>query len=274
MNSGPMISVVMPVYNGEKFLREAIESILNQTFKFFEFLIIYDDSDDNTLPIIQEFQEQDKRIVLINGNKEGITGALNKGIKKAKGKYIARMDADDISLPERFEKQINCLNKDSIDLISTGYEKIDIYGESTGEVVLHPSNPEVLKLLLVFCSPICHPSVMGKRQVFQEYMYRSGVVAEDHDLWCRIVLKYKVSNLEIPLLMYRVHLNSLSRNNRKAIRKSTLISGFRLFKMVYGALAKLNFSLVVRELSKYPAINLRRAKVVLRLAKLSNFFSI
>ena len=86
MNRNPEISVVMPVYNGELFIKEAMESILNQTYNDFEFLIVYDESTDGTLSIIQEFQEQDARVVLINGDKEGISGALIKGIKEAKGK--------------------------------------------------------------------------------------------------------------------------------------------------------------------------------------------
>ena len=105
----PMISVVMPVYNAEKYLDEAIKSILVQTCKDFEFIIINDGSNDKSLEIIEKYNIQDERIVLINRENRGLIASLNEGIEKTKGRYIARMDADDISLPDRFEKQIEFL---------------------------------------------------------------------------------------------------------------------------------------------------------------------
>lgn len=98
MINNPTISVVISVYNGEKYLSEAIESVLNQTYKDFEFIIINDGSTDNSLEIIKKYQNQDERIVLISRENKGLVSSLNEGIEKAKGKYIARMDADDICL--------------------------------------------------------------------------------------------------------------------------------------------------------------------------------
>ena len=114
--SAPLISVVMPVYNGEPYLKEAIESILNQTFKDFEFIIINDGSTDNTWHVIKEYAQKDKRIVTVSQENIGLTKSLNNGIRMAKGKYIARQDADDISLYNRLHKQIPWLEEKGYDL--------------------------------------------------------------------------------------------------------------------------------------------------------------
>ena len=120
----PEISVLMPVYNGDKFLAKAVNSILNQTFNNFEFIIINDGSTDNSLTILKSFN--DKRINIINNTEnKGITFALNKGLKSAKGKYIARQDQDDISDPNRFLLQIEYLEKHNIDLVDTNFIFID-----------------------------------------------------------------------------------------------------------------------------------------------------
>ena len=163
MNRNPKISVVMPVYNGKIFLKEAMESILNQTYNDFEFIIIYDESTDGTLSIIQEFQEQDARIILINGDKEGISGALNKGIKEAKGKYIARMDADDISLPIRFEKQISHMQNLELDICGGHSLLIDSDGTINGIGVM-PRSHDLCGLSLMFRVPFPHPSVIIRKR--------------------------------------------------------------------------------------------------------------
>jgi glycosyltransferase involved in cell wall biosynthesis len=149
MNNSPEISVVMPVYNSDKFLVEAIESILNQTFKNFEFLIIYDDSKDNSFSIIKKFQEQDQRISLILGDKEGISGALNKGISLAKGKYIARMDSDDISISTRFEKQISHMQNLGLDICGGHSLLIDNKGTING-IGIMPRSHELCGLSMMF----------------------------------------------------------------------------------------------------------------------------
>ena len=109
MDNNILVSVILPVYNAQKYLEEAIESIINQTYTNFEFIIIDDGSGDNSLNIINKYQKQDSRILVITRENKGLVYTLNEGINQAKGKYIARMDADDISLSNRFEKQIELL---------------------------------------------------------------------------------------------------------------------------------------------------------------------
>ena len=225
MNSNPMISVVMPVYNGEKFLKEAIESILNQTYKDFEFLIVYDESTDGTLSIIQEFQEQDARVVLINGDKEGISGALNKGIKKSRGKYIARLDADDISLATRFEKQIIHMEDSGVDICGGHSLLINSNGKINGLNVV-PISHKMCALSLLFKVPFAHPSVMIRKRFLDENSLEYGQsaykIAEDLDLWLRMQkCGARFGNVDSVVLKYRILGESLSKANNAPILKET-----------------------------------------------------
>jgi len=197
------ISVVMPVYNGEKYLREAIDSILNQTFRDFEFIIVNDGSTDSTEEIILSYS--DPRIVYVK-NEENlqIVKTLNKGIAMAKGKYIARMDADDISMPERFEKQYQFMEENpEVGLCGTW---LRTFGEFVTEWS-YPVNDVDIKVSLMFFSPIVHASIMCKRSLFEFCKYEDDFnKAEDYRLWS--VLKRKsivFHNLPINLYLYRQH---------------------------------------------------------------------
>jgi len=203
----PNISVVMPVYNGEKYLKEAIESILNQTYKDFEFIILNDGSTDKTEEIILSYD--DPRIIYIK-NEENlqIVKTLNKGIGFARGKYIARMDADDISLPERFEKQIGFMetNKD-IKMCGTW---VEVFGNDTKSIVYqYPSKHEDIHASMAFNEiTFCHPTVMIERLSLLklECIYNETAnKAEDYELWTRLVDVIKVANITKVLLKYRVH---------------------------------------------------------------------
>ena len=233
MSSNPMISVVMPVYNGEKFLKEAIESILNQTYKDFEFLIVYDESTDGTLSIIQEFQEKDARVVLINGDKEGISGALNKGIKEAKGKYIARMDADDISLPIRFEKQISHMQNLGLDICGGHSLLIDSDGKING-IGIMPRSHDLCGLAMMFRVPFPHPGVMIRKGFLTDYSLEYGQstyqAAEDFDMWVRMFSAgAKFGNVDDIVVQYRVLSDSLSIVNTAESRRDVrgLVKMFR-----------------------------------------------
>ena len=159
----PLITVLMSVYNGERYLHEAIESILNQTFTDFEFLIINDGSTDSTRDIITSYT--DSRIRLIDNEQNiGLTKSLNKGIDLARGKYIARMDADDISMPERLEVQYNFLEKNiEYSLVSSGAYLIDENNNQIGELY-RPYNYEMILGYIFFFNPIIHPSVLFEKK--------------------------------------------------------------------------------------------------------------
>jgi glycosyltransferase involved in cell wall biosynthesis len=210
----PAVSVLMPVYNAEKHVEEAIESILNQTFSDFEFLIIDDGSTDRSAAIVRSFT--DSRIIFIRNQKNGgIAEVLNQAISLSKGKYIARMDADDISFPERFEKQYRFLESHS-DYVLCG-SSFQIIGKN--KVHYLPESDDEIKLKMLLVTPFCHPTVMLRSTLFKEkgLSYRSEMVpVEDHDLWTRIFSFGKLHNLRESLLGYRVHESNSSLKPRTA----------------------------------------------------------
>lgn len=205
----------MPVYNGEIYIGDAINSILNQTYKNFEFIIIDDASTDRSREIIEEYSKNDNRIIFIkNENNLKIAKTLNKGIRLAKGKFIARMDADDISLPTRLERQIKYLEKhENVFLVGTGFVEID---EQSKEIKKYftITNSLLLKIRLGQKNPMCHPSIMFRNT---GYTYREDVPhCEDYELYLRMLSDGKViSNIWTRLLKYRILKTSITRSNLK-----------------------------------------------------------
>jgi glycosyltransferase involved in cell wall biosynthesis len=200
----PKISVIMSVYNGEKYLREAIESILNQTITDFEFIIVNDGSTDKSLEIIQSFD--DERIKIINNEKNiGLTTSLNKALKEAKGEYIARQDADDISLPNRFEEQLKYFEKHSeVVLLGTMAYLIDKKEKIVGKrvVLAKPSLKDIFK-----DNPFIHGSVMFKKEIVNHLGGYNELIrySQDYELWLRIAKFYDVQNLTQLLYKSRSH---------------------------------------------------------------------
>ncbi len=203
----------MPTLNAEKYLKTSIDSILSQTFKDFEFIIVDDNSSDNTLKIINKYK--DKRIKLVKGENKGIAAALNLGIKIAKGKYIARMDADDISLPKRFEKQIDFMDK-NVEFGICGTKVKTLTNET-----IHKNwgswlktNPKFIDILQN-CA-FCHPTVMIRKSIIKKYdLYYNEKIhyTEDQELWFRAIKITKFHNLEDQLLTYRLHKSNKSSKN-------------------------------------------------------------
>ena len=214
-NNNPKISVVMSTYNAERYLAEAIESILNQTFKDFEFIIINDGSTDDSSKIIKNYAKKDKRIVVIN-NKEniGLIKSLNKGIKRAIGKYIARMDADDISMPNRFQVQFDFLEKNQdIFLVGTRAFLIDDSGKRLGKTHVKNDFKIIRKILESGNNCFIHSSIMFRKG--SDVRYREKAMhCEDYDLYLQLLLKRKkFSNIDMPLLEYRISSNSVISKN-------------------------------------------------------------
>lgn len=225
MNKTPLVSVVMSVYNGEKYLRDSVESILNQTFKDFEFIIIDDGSTDNTKKIIQSYK--DKRIILISRENRGLVASLNEGIEKAQGVYIARQDDDDISLPGRFKTEVDLL-EDHEDIVAVG-SSIIVIDERGGQIAEHRVLTEDRELRdeLLIRSPFAHGSIMFKKTSAQEVgLYQKQFwPAEDYDLWVRIGTQGKFANINKPLYKYRVNSEGISaQNETKQLVKKQLIA--------------------------------------------------
>lgn len=225
MTNDPKISVIMPIYNCELYVGEAIESILNQSFADFEFLIIDDCSTDRTLQIAQSYTDQ--RIKIITKEKNtGYTASLNYGISVAKGKYIARMDADDSSVVERFEMQLEFLEANP-DFILCG-STVQIYGSDN--IIDKPEHHNEIQIALLYGCPIAHPSVMVRKAVLEQFMYDGKMEpAEDYDLWTKMIWAGKMYNIQKPLLRYRFHEAQVSIAKSEIQQQNTAQARVRYF---------------------------------------------
>ena len=211
----PKISVVMSAYKADKYLRECIESILNQTFTDFEFVIVNDCSTDKTSEILNFYSDKDSRIKIINNTKNiGLTKSLNIALKESKGEYIARMDADDICMPERFQKQFDFLesNKDHV-LVGSWMKIINENGEEIDEWESEVNN-EKIKEKLIRYNPLSHSSIMIRTSLLiEEGGYNEKWrYAQDYELYFRLARLGKFANLPECLLK--------SRHSKKSITSS------------------------------------------------------
>lgn len=215
----PLVSILMPVYKTAPFLREAMDSILSQTFKDFELIILDDCSPDNAEEILDTYT--DSRIVRYKGSKNvGLSNVLNVGIEMARGEFIARMDSDDLSMPERLQVQVDYLKTyPEVDLVSVGMR---LFGAKE-EVWIREQNPEKVKINALFHSPILHASSMWRKDRFEEkgLRFRQEMVpAEDYDLWARALVKgLTLVNLPEVLYQYRIYPNQATAQTDKTTAK-------------------------------------------------------
>lgn len=211
--STPALSVLLPVYNGERFLGEAIESILAQTVTDFEFIIINDGSRDGTGAIIDHYAARDGRIRVFHQENRGLVDTLNRGIALARAPLIARMDADDISLPRRFELQLPRFeNRPDLAVVGGLIILIDDFGR-TIRLADYPTGGAELIRLLNHDPPVAHPTVIMRRHVVASLggYRRQYKHAEDYDLWLRVhEAGYAIENVGVPVLHYRQHAEKVS----------------------------------------------------------------
>ncbi len=210
--TSPLVSVVMPVRDARQFLREAIDSVLEQTFRDFELLLIDDSSQDDSAAICQSYCAADSRVFLLHNNERGIIGALNLGIAHARGKLIARMDADDICESERFAFQVRAFEENpAIAVLGTAASLINQTGGTIGELRYETASAEIYRALL-HRSCIVHPSAMMRTDTVRRAGgYRNAFLrCEDYDLWLRIAAPDNMANLDTPLLRYRLHENQVT----------------------------------------------------------------
>ncbi len=208
----PKISVLLPVYNGERFLEESIDSLLNQTYKSFELLVLLEyGSNQASRNIVYSKTDQRVRIIENRECKLGLAQSLNLGIREAKGEYIARMDADDISLPKRFEKQVKFLDRHS-QIVMCGTAMKGLYTDGHTDKRGYFTDPESIKFECMLGNPFGHPTVMWRRKEFLEagLFYKDTPYSEDFELWKRVVEIYPCANLKEYLLIYRIHEESAS----------------------------------------------------------------
>ena len=209
-----MISLIMSIYKeNEEQLKQAIESILNQTYKNFEFIIIIDNPEPQKINFVKRYS--DKRIkLIINECNKGLVYSLNKGIENANGEYIARMDADDISFPERLENQLKFLESSGCDLCGTFVQ--NFYKDEEQAIIKGPTKHENVIKILKNHNCIAHPTWLAKREVYEKNNgYRDVFACEDYDFLIRACQNgFKLANVPMVLLKYRLSENSISRKNQ------------------------------------------------------------
>ena len=231
----PLVSVIIPCYNAEKYVESAVRSIMNQTYKNLEILITDDCSTDKTLEILNRLAIEDSRIQIIKNDKNlKIVKSLNNMIKLAKGKYIARMDADDISMPERIEKQVDFLEANTeIAFCGTNAVYIDYKGRKIINSNL-PCKHEDIVFYLKFYNCFSHPSIMISADILKDNLYSEDFpYCEDYELWCRLIFarNLKGENLIQSIVKYRVYSEQIS-STRSRIQKESSAKIIRKYNMI------------------------------------------
>lgn len=241
------ISVIMSVYSEpEEWIRQAIESILNQTYLDFEFIIINDNpSEDLNNRLLNEYSKRDNRILIINNKKNlGLTKSLNIALRKARGIYIARMDADDISLPERFQKQVEFMDA-NLEIVACG-TRIKTFGRKFMKWKMETES-KYLRNHFLLCSPLstplCHPAAMIRKETLDFYNIEyneSMISAQDYDLWRRLLEVGELYNLPHYLLNYRLselQVSTLNKKNQKnyarKVRRDYILHFFKRINIEY-----------------------------------------
>lgn len=209
MKNNPLVSVIIPVYNAENFIHEAVCSILNQTYIYLEVIIVNDGSTDNSLNILNELAKIDNRILIIDKSNTGIVDSLNKALSSCSGDYIVRMDADDIAHLDRISQQVSFMEKNSNVDISGSYVKF--FGDNIKDkIVKYPITHSMIKDKLLYAAPFCHPTLIIRHSTIKKYSikYEDGYThAEDYALYVNYSNLLTYANIPIVLLNYRIATN-------------------------------------------------------------------
>ena len=221
MKNNNLVSIILPVYNAELFLDECVNSLLIQTHQNLELIIINDGSTDSSEDIILKYARKDSRIKYLTQSNIGLRRTLNRGLNEASAEFIARMDADDICMPDRIEKQLRHIIEMNADIVGCHYYEVDVLGNRIKEKHV-PIINDIIEMSLVCRVPFAHPSVMFRASFLKRnailYNTNQNIYAEDLELWCRMHKHdAKFSNVDDFLLNYRVVEQSLSRKNRMEI---------------------------------------------------------
>lgn len=230
MSDFPLVSVIIPCYNAEKYIEKAVRSIMAQSYKNIEILIRDDCSSDGSFLILQTLASIDSRIKLFkNEQNKKIVYTLNKLVEQASGKYIARMDADDISLPKRIEKQVRFMEKnEDCALCGCNIFRIDEYDNKIGKTIF-PRSFKDNQYFSKFSPTLCHPTVIARAEVLKENKYDPNYdYAEDYELWTRLLKRgFRIANLQDFLFSYRIfekQVSNIHKGKQIELTKQILIN--------------------------------------------------
>ncbi|WP_052242850.1 MULTISPECIES: glycosyltransferase family 2 protein [Pseudoalteromonas] len=262
------IDIILPVYNGEAYITESIESILNQTYSNFNLLVINDGSTDKTKLILEQLKNTDARIQVINKDNEGLIATLNLGISLSRAKYLVRMDHDDILAPSKLEMQINYMNShENIDVLGCNAFLIDSSGKRVGSISF-PVASLAVKAKSFVRVPVLHPSVMIKvSDKIRPFLYydEAQLYCEDFGLWHRLLDNdFRITNLKEKLMYYRMHNSSVSSTRREDMQNNAC-------QIIENAMKNTGISL---EQSDWESFKILRNKELSKNVSLISFFSL
>jgi glycosyltransferase involved in cell wall biosynthesis len=261
----PLISVILPVYNVEKYITECIESILSQTLQDFEILVIDDCSEDNTIEIIRSFN--DERIFIIEKKvNKGLVDSLNIGFKKAIGKYIARVDGDDINTLDRFEEQFNFLNNNkNIDACGCW---LQAFGDNDF-IIKHQKTHNKIQSLMLLSNSMSLGATMLRRSSYKSFNFNAKMLhVEDYDYWARTIFACKVHNLQKILYYYRVHDKQVSFTFNKIQKKNDILIKLNLFKKINYDQRKFSDELLIKIMFSSEYFTLTELKIFILWTKI------
>lgn len=224
-----LVSIVLAIYNGEKFLRETIESLLNQTHENIEIIVVVNCTNDDTIKILESYE--DERIKIFETNICQLAFNLNYGLLQSRGTYIVRIDSDDVAEPQRLEKQLKVLTEGDFDIVGSNLTYINENSLEIGEKKYPESDSKIRKTIL-YSSPFAHPSVIYKKSsVLKVGGYMNGKVSEDYDLWLRMMRDktMKFYNIQENLTKYRIH-SDQAKGNKLAYYE---ICGYMIREALY-----------------------------------------
>ena len=231
------VSVVMAVYNGERYFKEALDSLFAQTMADFDCIVVDDASGDRTSEILGSCGDSRLRVIR-NTENMGLTPSLNNGLALATGDYVARFDADDICYPERLAKQVAYLEAyPEVGLLGTAYRRMGENGSVMGGVLRKPTSDSEIRWTALLENPFAHPTVMIRRSILVEngLVYDTSFeTTQDYDLWVRLLAHCQGANLEEPLLKYRVHSGAVSWRRREAQQNNSLRIAAKAIRSLLG----------------------------------------